>query len=164
MPDPTLFLFDGYNLLHAGGYDDARELVDRLASFVAQHGARGIVVFDGHGDDFDRGPLQVRYAPHADTLLDQMRVVPGVVGAFEDGAVVVEVLFGGASAEGVVGDGGAPCAAVLSRGEAIIDVGERSLEERPRPILEREATHAATPIEAVRFAHAVGISARERAS
>ena len=72
MPDPTLYLFDGYNLLHAGDYDDVRQLVDRLASFVAQHGARGIVVFDGHGDDLDRGPLQVRYAPHADTLLERL--------------------------------------------------------------------------------------------
>ncbi len=72
MPDPTLYLFDGYNLLHAGDYRDVRELVDRLASFVAQQGARGVVVFDGHGDDLDRGPLQVRYAPHADTVLERL--------------------------------------------------------------------------------------------
>ena len=72
LPDPTLNLFDGYNLLHAGGYDDVRELVDRLASFVAQQGARGVVVFDGHGQDVDRGPLQVRYAPDADTLLERL--------------------------------------------------------------------------------------------
>ncbi|HZO63038.1 MAG TPA: NYN domain-containing protein [Gaiellaceae bacterium] len=72
MPDPTLYLFDGYNLLHAGDYADVRELVDRLASFVAQAGARGIVVFDGHGDEVDRGPLSVRYAPHADTLLERL--------------------------------------------------------------------------------------------
>jgi predicted RNA-binding protein with PIN domain len=72
VPEPTLYLFDGYNLLHAGDYRDVRELVDRLASFVAQQGARGVVVFDGHGDDLDRGPLQVRYAPHADTLLERL--------------------------------------------------------------------------------------------
>jgi predicted RNA-binding protein with PIN domain len=72
VPDPTLYLFDGYNLLHAGDYRDVRELVDRLASFVAQQGARGIVVFDGHGEDLDRGPLQVRYAPHADTVLERL--------------------------------------------------------------------------------------------
>jgi predicted RNA-binding protein with PIN domain len=72
MPEPTLYLFDGYNLLHAGGYEDVRELVDRLASFVAQAGARGIVVFDGHGEDGVRGPLSVRYAPHADTLLERL--------------------------------------------------------------------------------------------
>jgi predicted RNA-binding protein with PIN domain len=72
VPETTLYLFDGYNLLHAGDYRDVRELVDRLASFVAQQGARGIVVFDGHGEDLDRGPLQVRYAPHADTLLERL--------------------------------------------------------------------------------------------
>jgi predicted RNA-binding protein with PIN domain len=49
-----------------------RELVDRLASFVAQEGARGVVVFDGVGEDLDRGPLQVRYAQHADTLLERL--------------------------------------------------------------------------------------------
>jgi len=70
--DPTLYLFDGYNLLHAGGYADVRELVDRLASFVALQGARGVVVFDGAGEDVDRGPLQVRYAPHADSLLERL--------------------------------------------------------------------------------------------
>jgi predicted RNA-binding protein with PIN domain len=72
VPDATLFLFDGYNLLHAGDYTDVRELVDRLASFVAQQGARGVVVFDGHGEDLERGPLSVRYAPHADTLLERL--------------------------------------------------------------------------------------------
>jgi predicted RNA-binding protein with PIN domain len=72
VPDPTLYLFDGYNLLHAGDYRDVRELVDRLASFVAQQGARGVVVFDGHGEELDRGPLQVRYAPDADTMLERL--------------------------------------------------------------------------------------------
>ena len=33
--DATLYLFDGYNLLHAGPFADRRELVDALASFVA---------------------------------------------------------------------------------------------------------------------------------
>ena len=28
MSEPTLYLFDGFNLLHAGGYKDARELID----------------------------------------------------------------------------------------------------------------------------------------
>jgi predicted RNA-binding protein with PIN domain len=72
VPDTTLYLFDGYNLLHAGGYADVRELVDRLASFVALEGARGVVVFDGAGEDVDRGPLQVRYTPHADTMLERL--------------------------------------------------------------------------------------------
>jgi predicted RNA-binding protein with PIN domain len=70
--EPTLYLFDGYNLLHAGPFDDPRELVDRLASFVALHGARGVVVFDGHGEERTRGPVEVRYAEHADALLERL--------------------------------------------------------------------------------------------
>ena len=72
MPDATLYLFDGFNLLHAGGFADARELRDTLASFVAVKGARGVLVFDGAGTDEKYGPLQVRYAPHADTLLERL--------------------------------------------------------------------------------------------
>ena len=67
-----LYLFDGYNLLYAGGFGDPRELRDALASYVAVRGARGIVVFDGVGDLVSRGPLEVRYAPHADTLLERL--------------------------------------------------------------------------------------------
>jgi predicted RNA-binding protein with PIN domain len=69
-----LYLFDGYNLLHAGLFADARELVDLLASYVAVRGARGVVVFDGVGEDVTRGPLEVRYADHADTLLERLAV------------------------------------------------------------------------------------------
>jgi predicted RNA-binding protein with PIN domain len=70
--DVTLFLFDGYNLLHASPFQDARELVDRLADFVALEGASGVVVFDGAGDDSRYGSLEVRFAPHADTLLERL--------------------------------------------------------------------------------------------
>ena len=72
MPDPTLYLFDGYNILHAGGFRSPAELVDRLADFVAVKGARGIVVFDGSGDDRAFGRLEVRYASHADALLERI--------------------------------------------------------------------------------------------
>jgi predicted RNA-binding protein with PIN domain len=72
LAEPTLYLFDGYNLLHAGEFEDPRELVDQLASFVALHGARGIVVFDGVGQDRRHGPLEVRYAGHADALLERL--------------------------------------------------------------------------------------------
>ena len=72
MAEPTLYLFDGYNLLHAGSFEDPRELVDRLASFVAVRGARGVVVFDGVGEERTHGPLEVRYAPHADALLERL--------------------------------------------------------------------------------------------
>jgi predicted RNA-binding protein with PIN domain len=72
VPDPTLYLFDGHNLLHAGTFAGHEELVDTLASFVAGRGARGVVVFDGHGEERDVGPLSVRYAPHADDVLERL--------------------------------------------------------------------------------------------
>jgi len=72
MAEPSLYLFDGHNLLHAGEFADAAAVVDALASFVALHGARGIVVFDGVGTERDVGPLAVRYAPHADTVLERL--------------------------------------------------------------------------------------------
>jgi predicted RNA-binding protein with PIN domain len=72
MPDTTLYLFDGYNLLHASEHTDPNDLVDMLASFVAGHGARGVVVFDGPGLDRDVGPLQVRWVAHADDLLERL--------------------------------------------------------------------------------------------
>ena len=72
MADPTLYLFDGHNLLHAGGYADKRELTDVLASYVAVRGARGVLVWDGAGTDAELGPLSVRHAPHADALLERL--------------------------------------------------------------------------------------------
>jgi predicted RNA-binding protein with PIN domain len=70
--DPTLYLFDGFNLLHAGSFADPRELRDRLASFVAMKGARGILVFDGAGVDEQLGALSVRWVPDADALLERL--------------------------------------------------------------------------------------------
>lgn len=72
MAEPTLYLFDGYNLLHAGGFGDPRELRDLLASWVAARGVRGVLVFDGHGADGAYGSLEVRYADHADALLERL--------------------------------------------------------------------------------------------
>jgi predicted RNA-binding protein with PIN domain len=72
MPDPTLYLFDGYNVLHAAGLDDRRGLIDSLASFVALRGARGVVVFDGVGPDGLFGALEVRFTQHADALLERL--------------------------------------------------------------------------------------------
>lgn len=72
MADPTLYLFDGHNLLHAGNYGDLRALRDELASFVALKGARGYLVFDGSGADESYGPLEVRYAKNADTMLERL--------------------------------------------------------------------------------------------
>jgi predicted RNA-binding protein with PIN domain len=72
LPEPTIYLFDGFNLLNAGGFDDPRDMTDKLASFVAERGARGVLVFDGSGEDMSFGPLEVRFAEHADTLLERL--------------------------------------------------------------------------------------------
>jgi len=72
MADPTLYLFDGNNLMHAAGLRDRQELVDRLAGFVALRGASGVVVFDGAGDEASIGPLEVRFATPADHLLERL--------------------------------------------------------------------------------------------
>ena len=72
MAEPTLYLFDGFNLLHAGGFGSPEELRDLLASWVASQGARGVLVFDGQGTNERHGPLEVRWAKDADTLLERL--------------------------------------------------------------------------------------------
>jgi predicted RNA-binding protein with PIN domain len=72
MAETTLYLFDGFNLLHAGGFGSPEKLRDLLASWVAAQGVRGVLVFDGHGADERRGPLEVRWARDADTLLERL--------------------------------------------------------------------------------------------
>lgn len=72
MAETTLYLFDGFNLLHAGGFGSPEELRDLLASWVAAQGARGVLVFDGHGPDERHGPLEVRWAKDADALLERL--------------------------------------------------------------------------------------------
>jgi hypothetical protein len=70
--EPSLYLFDGSNLFHAGRFSDRDDLVDLLASFVALRGARGVVVFDGVGEDRALGSLGVRFAPDADVVLERL--------------------------------------------------------------------------------------------
>jgi predicted RNA-binding protein with PIN domain len=70
--EPTLYLFDGFNLLHAGGFGSPASLADLLASWVAAKGARGVLVFDGHGADERHGPLEVRWAPDADAVIERL--------------------------------------------------------------------------------------------
>jgi predicted RNA-binding protein with PIN domain len=70
--EPTLYLFDGHNLFHAGNFADLRELRDELASFVALKGAKGVLVFDGSGADESFGPLEVHYAKNADAMLERL--------------------------------------------------------------------------------------------
>ena len=72
MAEPTLYLFDGFNLLHAGGFESPEALRDVLASWVAARGARGILVFDGYGQTERHGPLEVRWAANADTLIERL--------------------------------------------------------------------------------------------
>jgi hypothetical protein len=74
MAEPTLYLFDGYNLLHAGPFAERGSLVDTLAGFVALRGVRGVVVFAGGGEDAELGSLSVRLAGDADTLLEALAV------------------------------------------------------------------------------------------
>ncbi|HEY8030590.1 MAG TPA: NYN domain-containing protein [Gaiellaceae bacterium] len=72
MAEPTLYLFDGFNLLHAGRFRSPEELRDLLASWVAAKGVRGVLVFDGHGPDERHGPLEVRWVEDADTLIERL--------------------------------------------------------------------------------------------
>ena len=70
--DATFYVFDGSNLLHAAELASREELIDRLASFVGSHGVSGAVVFDGVGDERTIGRLSVRYAAHADDLIERL--------------------------------------------------------------------------------------------
>jgi predicted RNA-binding protein with PIN domain len=70
--EATLFVFDGYNLLHAGAAADRDQLVDLLSSFVAARGSRGILVFDGIGEGRRIGMLEVRFARHADDMIERI--------------------------------------------------------------------------------------------
>ena len=74
MAETTLYLFDGFNLLHAGGFGSPEELRDLLASWVAAEGGRGVLVFDGEGPTERHGPLEVRWAKDADALLEKLAV------------------------------------------------------------------------------------------
>jgi len=74
MAEPTLYLFDGFNLLHAGGFGSPEELRNLLASWVSAQGARGVLVFDGEGPTESLGALEVRWAKDADTLLERLAV------------------------------------------------------------------------------------------
>ena len=72
MADPTFYLFDGHNLLHASGLSTREALVYVLAGFAGLRCARGVVVFDGVGAEERRGPLTVRFATPADSLLERL--------------------------------------------------------------------------------------------
>ena len=136
--DPTLYLFDGSNLFHAGRFAHRDELVDELASFVAVRGARGVVVFDGVGDDRDVGALAVRFAPHADSVLERLaaerRTREPVLLVTSDAAVQ------GTSGQEVMKRGSveflAELAEVSHREESASRIGER-VDAETRALLER---------------------------
>jgi predicted RNA-binding protein with PIN domain len=82
----TLYIVDGYNVLHALFRGAEKEeifarrdwLADRLASFAALHGARAVLVFDGSGprstssEPIRGAPVEVVFAGGrftADTLI-----------------------------------------------------------------------------------------------
>ena len=67
-----MYLFDGFNLLHAGGFGSPEGLRDLLAGWVGAQGVRGVLVFDGQGPDERLGSLEVRWAPDADALLERL--------------------------------------------------------------------------------------------
>jgi len=91
VPEPGLYVFDGYNLLHAGAFGSRDDLVDRLAGYVAVRGARGIVVFDGAGEDRSLGSLDVRFAADADEVIERLvagaRTAERVAVVSSDGAI-----------------------------------------------------------------------------
>jgi predicted RNA-binding protein with PIN domain len=94
--EPALYLFDGFNLLHAGGFSSPEELRDLLASWVAAQGARGVLVFDGQGPTERHGPLEVRWAKDADTLLERLA-------AENRGTVQVAIVSSDADLRGTTG-------------------------------------------------------------
>ena len=57
MADPTLYLFDGYNLLHAGAVRRPARARRHARELRRQQGARGVVVFDGVGEDASSAAL-----------------------------------------------------------------------------------------------------------
>jgi predicted RNA-binding protein with PIN domain len=125
--DPTLYLFDGYNVLHSAALEDRRELVDLLASFVAVRGARGIVVFDGVGRDEEHGALEVRFAAHADALLERLAA------EHRERERVCLV----SSDEAVRGTSGQQVAKVSSREFASLLTAVEHREERPSRVADR---------------------------
>jgi predicted RNA-binding protein with PIN domain len=94
--EPALYLFDGFNLLHAGGFGSPEELRDLLASWVAAQGARGVLVFDGQGPTERHGALEVRWAKDADTLLERLA-------AENRGTVQVAIVSSDADLRGTTG-------------------------------------------------------------
>jgi predicted RNA-binding protein with PIN domain len=125
--EPSLYLFDGSNLFHAGRFSDRDELVDLLASFVALRGARGVVVFDGVGESRELGSLGVRFASDADVVLERLA-------AERRGEEAVQLVTSDAAVRGTSGQ------EVRKRGSAAFLAeleGVAHREERPSRLADR---------------------------
>ena len=72
MADPTLYLFDGHNLLHAGGFADPRELAtcSRAGSRPRVRGACSSSTVSGRTRR--AAPLEVRFVDNADSLIERL--------------------------------------------------------------------------------------------
>lgn len=137
---PSLYLFDGSNLFHAGRFGGRDELVDLLASFVAVRGARGVVVFDGVGPDRTIGPLEVRFASDADSVLERLA-------AESRGSEDVQLVTSDAAVRGTSGQEvrKRSSAAFLGELEAIAH-----REEQPSRLVERLDEETRTRLERMR--------------
>ena len=140
MSEPSLYLFDGSNLFHAGGFTDRDELVDLLASFVALRGARGVVVFDGVGEDRAVGSLGVRFAPDADVVLERLA-------AERRGEEAVQLVTSDAAVRGTSGQ------EVRKRGSAAFLAELEAIahrEERPSRLADRVDAETRARLERLR--------------
>lgn len=140
MSEPSLYLFDGSNLFHAGRFIDRDELVDVLASFVALRGARGVVVFDGVGEDRALGALGVRFAPDADVVLERLA-------AERRGEEAVQLVTSDAAVRGTSGQ------EVRKRGSAAFLAELEAIahrEERPSRLADRVDAETRARLEQLR--------------
>ena len=140
MSEPALYLFDGSNLFHAGRFADRDELVDLLASFVAVRGARGVVVFDGVGENRVLGSLGVRFAPDADVVLERLA-------AERRGEESVQLVTSDAAVRGTAGQ------EVRKRGSAAFLAELEAIahrEERPSRLADRVDAETRARLEQLR--------------
>ena len=149
MAEPTLYLFDGYNLLHAGGFGSPEELRDLLASLVAAQGRAGSLVFDGEGTDERLGSLEVRWAQDADTLLERLA-------AEHRGREQVAIVSSDAAVRGDGGDRGAEA--------RVADVPRRALAARASRTASRGDLRDRLDPETLRAARAAAPRANARRS
>ena len=116
MADPTLYLFDGYNLLHAGSFAGERELVDTLAS-------KGpFTVFAPVNSAFDKlpaGTVDTLLKPENKAMLTKVLTYHVLPGNFDSTAVVAAIKAGNGKAEFTTVAGG-KLKAMLKDGKVVL--------------------------------------------